>query len=260
MSLMSKTLVSSNILTNVAQQSYMAHCNMWFRMGRETDDDFIFHAPNRNAIDVSRNQAAKMALECDCDYLLMYDDDSLPHPQTYMSLKKADKDVIMALSYIRGYPFEPMFFKFGGQAINPDTDVKSSLLLYYRDFAEAIDKDGLVVCDAVGFHCVLIKCSLLKKMQPPYFVTYPGASTEDVYFCMKAKKEVGKDVSICVDTKVPAGHLLQPVVVDQTNVNELRLFHHPNKDAVDKKEMPEQPYPTIIDHDPKEIEKWLESV
>lgn len=249
---MSKVLVSSNILTNVAQAPYMSHCNMWFRMGRESQDTFIFHAPNRNAIDSSRNQAAQLALNSQCDYLLMYDDDSYLHPKTYESLKAADKDIIMALSYIRGYPYEPMFFKFSGEKTDNDTGIKNSALMYYRDFSSNIDKNGLVECDAVGFHCVLIKCDILKRMSFPYFVTYPGASTEDVYFCMKAKKELKNKVSIFVDTKVPAGHLLTPEIVNYNNVTQLR-----ERTA---KEMPVQPYEKIIDHSEKEVLAWLKSV
>ncbi len=243
---MSKVLVSSNILTNVAQAPYMAHCNMWFRMGRECDDEFIFHAPNRNAIDVSRNQAAKLALQSECDYLLMYDDDSVPHPRTYESLKKADKDIIMALSYIRGYPYEPMFFKYGKAADG------SKVMLYYRDFAQEIDENGLVECDAVGFHFVMIKCSVLKRMSYPYFVTFPGASTEDVYFCLKAKEELKGNVGIFVDTKVPAGHQLPAEIVNYNNVAELR----------DRREgpIPDQIDYSVQDHSKEEIDKWRKSV
>jgi hypothetical protein len=64
--------------------------------------------------------------------------------------------------------------------------------------------EGVIDVDAVGFSCALIKCSLLKKINPPYFVTGPF-NTEDIYFCVKAQQLV-PDVTIVVDTSVKTFH------------------------------------------------------
>ena len=48
---------------------------------------------------------------------------------------------------------------------------------------------------------------VFKKMEAPYFYT-GTANTEDIYFCIKAKSVI-PDLTICVDTTVPAGHPLK---------------------------------------------------
>ena len=164
--------------------------------------------PGRMSIDNMRNAAAKVALELECDYLMFIDDDMLLHPETFESLLKADKDIVMALTFIRGGD-----------------------LTHYLDWQDNIDKDGLVEAAAIGFATVLIKTHLLKKLEPPYFLT-AGGHTEDVYFCCRVKAEIGEHVGIFVDTKVPTGHILEPEIVHVTTVAKLREYHKKEVKAV----------------------------
>lgn len=174
-------------------------------------------APGRMSIDNMRNMAAKVALEQECDYLMFIDDDMVLHPDTFESLLKADKDIVMALTFIRGGEFPPMFFKKVPREKGYD-------LTYYTDWKDHVDENGLVECQALGFATVLIKTEILKKLEPPYFLTISG-STEDVYFCCKAKQEIGEHVSIFVDTKVPTGHIVEPEIAHVTTVEKLREYH-----------------------------------
>ena len=222
---MSKTLVSINILDNVNAQAYSSHCQEWFRLGRTTKDDFVLFTPNRYSIDNARNQAAKYALQTECDYLYFIDDDIVLTPNTYQALKNDIEthgfDIAQALTIIRGYPFHPMMFRkkimlFGN----------NNQLDYFDDYKNYIDENKLVECDAVGFSAVLIKCNLLNRINPPYFVT--GAElTEDIYFCLKLKDKLSNTVRFCTDTFVPTAHLMLPEAVSAANREHLKEHYKP---------------------------------
>lgn len=213
------------MLTQVDSAVYNSHNQLWYRIGKHfPQHKFFQYTPERTTIDNCRNLAAKFALEQECDYLLFIDDDMILHEMTFQSLfeniQKPNVDVVMALTYIRGYPFHPMFF------IDHDkeaTEVKQ--LDYYDDFQEHINPEThLVEVDSIGCACVMIKCSLIKKLEPPYFVTTPH-HTEDVYFCMKAKKTLGRNnVGIFVDCGVPTMHMMDKIGVNHRNVEILRTF------------------------------------
>lgn len=203
-----KCLVAVNILTQVDSGVYNSHNQLWYRIGKHFPEaKFLQYTPERTTIDNCRNFAAKTALEQECDYLLFIDDDMILHEMTFQSLveniQRPNVDIVMALTYIRGYPFHPMHF------ICRDKEIKEiNALDFYDDFEKDIDpKTYLVEVDAIGCACVLIKCDLIKKLEPPYFVTTPH-HTEDVYFCMKAKRTLGRNnVHIYVDCGVPTTHM-----------------------------------------------------
>lgn len=218
---MSKILVGVNVLTSVESEVYGNHCELFFHFGRRMPEhDFILYHPRRTSIDRMRNLAAKYALEFECDYLCFIDDDVLVDRECLASLLKADKDVVAALTYIRGYPFNPMVFKYiynngnGDKVLGYDTELKA-------------DPEGLVECEAVGFSCVLIKCELLRKVSTPYFIT-GSHHTEDVYFCVKAKKEF-PNTAIFTDIKYATSHRLNSEYVTQSNVQKLRNYYKPTE-------------------------------
>lgn len=216
-----KFLIGINILTNVDAQVYGNHAAWFYHLGRLSKDknwEFILYTPWRTSIDRMRNQAAQFALESDCDYLMFVDDDMILQMDTIESLVAADKDIIMAHTYIRGYPYNPMAFKATGTFGSDDY-----MLTHYKDIEDHGDENSLVAVDAVGFATVLIKCSLLKRISKPYFVTTVN-STEDVYFCLKCKQEY-PEVTIAVDLKCPTGHLLDREFVHVTNVKALRNYY-----------------------------------
>ncbi len=178
-----------------------------------------------------RNDCARIALEHKCDYLMFIDDDVAVKPNTYESLRAADKDVVMAITYVRGYPFHPMFFKHS-ETIDMGNGKLRRNLAFHDDYEDSIDENGLVKTGAVGFSCVLIKVDVMRAMTPPYFVTGPG-HTEDVYFCLKAAAELEPEPTIYVDTKVSTSHQLMPDMVDSDNVKKLREFYKPELDEND---------------------------
>lgn len=239
----SKTLVCCNVLDSIRNAAYMSHTNFWYRLGKlaeRTGDQFLSFFPYRMSIDAARNQAAKIALDQECDYILFYDDDSYIHADTYESLKASGYDIVMAHTYIRGVPFHPMFFK----EIARERGV---IALSYMDDETRPDESGVLPCAAVGFSTCLIKTHLLNKVKHPYFVTGSGM-TEDVYFCLKAT-DAFPEVKIGADFKVAAGHILNPEIVSLANVEKLRKFY-----GVDIKKN------SIGDHDGEDILKWIDQL
>lgn len=212
-----KTLVGVNTLTSVDQLVYLSHCNFWTRTVKQfPNDEFLFYTPHRMSVDNMRNATVKAAIEYKCDYVLFIDDDVIVEPHTFKSLYECKLDVCMALTFIRGYPFRPMFFKF----VKDETGLD-----YYDNYEEHIDENGIVRCDAIGCSCVLIKTWVFKELQEPWFVTVPNKCTEDVFFCMKMKDELKTPYTIGVDTKVPTAHKLSAEYVGVQNRKALLAFH-----------------------------------
>ena len=211
-----KTLILVNTLQAVNSAVYSNHCQFWaYLKSHYPKDQFLFFTPHRMSIDTARNLAAKTALEQECDYLMFLDDDVLVEPTTFDSMLAANKDVVMALTYLRSYPFKPMLFTAHATQQNG--------LVFYEDFEKHINADGLVECEAIGFSCALLRCDVLKRMVPPFFVTGPN-NTEDIYFCVEAKKQLG-EVSIYTDVKVPTGHLLSPEVITRGTRDHLMTYY-----------------------------------
>ena len=207
-----KILWAINILTEVDGQAYPSHLVQAFRIGRDTNYDFMLFTPRRMSIANARNAAVEYALLKECDYVYFTDDDMELNVNTLQTLIKRDKDIIMALCYIRGLPYSPMVFRWvdseEARTKCADIQVDGKLITLWEDCEKSVTEEGLIEnVAAVGCAATLIKTSVFKQLQSPWF--YTGTSnTEDVYFCMKAWSRIA-DLSIAVDTTVPAGHILK---------------------------------------------------
>lgn len=214
-----KILIGCNLLASIDSIAYSNHMQFWYNLGKKfgPETQFVFYAPRRMSIDHMRNNAAKLALANECDYLFFYDDDVLLPDNTLERLIAADRDIAAGITLVRSTPYNPMIFRY----------VKTGTIYSmtcYDDYEENIDEKGLLECDAVGFSCCLIKVSALKRMQPPYFVTGPD-NTEDVYFCHKYNQEnrsSRKIHQVVVDTKVVTGHLLDKYYVSPDNAKSFK--------------------------------------
>jgi hypothetical protein len=199
-----KTLVCTNTLTVINQSVYANHIQFYFRLGRNyPEDQFALFTPVRMTIDACRNEAVRVALANEFDYVMFVDDDVLIPFDAYKRLKDANKDIVAGWTVIRGYPFNNMFF----------IENKQGGLDFHNDVP--LDAKELIKVDAIGCSCVLIKCELLKKIPPPYFVT-GTYNTEDIYFCRKAKEFV-PNVEIFVDPLVKTPHMLALEAVTPEN-------------------------------------------
>jgi len=200
---MSKILLAVNTLTSVDTAVYSNHCQFWFRLGRSSSHEMMLYHPRRMSIDRMRNVAARVALDNNCDYLMFVDDDVLIPTNALDKLIEVDADIVSGWTIIRGYPYENMFFRYMDEGQVHLTQVKDKELprgSFTPDGGEVID------VDAVGFSCVLIKTSLLKKVEPPFFVTGPR-NTEDIYFCVKVQKNIS-GVTIKTHLGVKTSHCL----------------------------------------------------
>ena len=207
-----KVLWAVNILTEVDGQAYPSHLVQAFRIGRDTDYDFMLFTPRRMSIANARNAAVETALMNECDYIYFTDDDMELNVNTLQTLVKRDKDIIMAMCYIRGLPYSPMVFKWVEQAEAvskiADTKLDGRYITLWEDCEKFVNEDGLIEnVAAVGCAATLIKTEVFKHLKAPWF--YTGTSnTEDVYFCMKAQQHI-ENLQIAVDTTIPAGHVLK---------------------------------------------------
>ncbi len=225
-----KIMVGTNTLTQVDQLAYVNHCNLWFRFGRDYPNiDFGFSSPRRASIDRMRNQTAQAALENNFDYLMFIDDDVLVPKNCLTGLLACDSDIAAGHTIIRGYPYDNMFFKY----LDPEHEEG---LTFNND--PVLNDKGVIDCAAVGFSLVLIKCDLLRKVPPPYFVT-GTKNTEDVYFCIKAKK-YNPETTIVVDPKITTAHILGSEVIEPENKEAYKKFFEQQFPSMVKKKHPDE--------------------
>lgn len=198
-----KIVVGTNSLTESQYPAYTNHCQFWFRLGRSYPHiDFIFNNPARMSIDRMRNMTAKVALSIDADYILFLDDDVIVNPNYGLKqLLDCRADIAAGRVCVRGYPFNYMSFQL---------DRRKDLIMDTK-----LPRKGIVDRDAVGFSFALIKTKLLRDMEEPYFITGLN-STEDVYFCVKARSAKPK-CTIKVNCACDCGHILWPEIISEVN-------------------------------------------
>lgn len=167
---------------------------------------------------VAREEAAKLAIEWDCDYLFMIDDDMICPDTMFEQLWKRNVDIVAALAFTRNYPHHPVLYQ-SIEEFDPATRkdwFKNSPIFRYP-------KNQLVEVDAVGFGAVLIKRRVLDGVPSPRFMSTCGTG-EDIYFCYQAKKHGYRVFS---DTACPIGHLSHPLNVTEEYVEQLRAKSEP---------------------------------
>lgn len=211
-----KICIGTNTLSMIDRLAYANHSQFFFTLGKNYPNWKVATVtPPRMTIDVMRNFTAKFALDNGFDYVLFLDDDVLL-PRPFDGLEKLIRTgapIAAGWTIIRGYPFDNMFFK---------EDDKGGLRRY-NDFKGHEDGSGIVECDAVGFSFCLIDCNLLRKIPAPYFVT-GTRNTEDIYFCMKARKYV-PGVRIVTDTTIDTGHIFVPEILTPGNRDSYKKYY-----------------------------------
>ena len=205
-----KITICINSLVSTTQPAYSNHIQFFYNIGKEMSDLQVHLVnPSRMSVDRCRNLAADIALENECDYLLFLDDDVLvPYKGALQRLIAADGDIVAGDVLIRGYPFDHMMFRY-------TDDEKHNLKSMANLPVEELLVSQVLPVDAVGFSFCLIRVDLLKKIPKPYFITGPQ-NTEDIYFCLKAKKFV-PDCTIKVDASQICAHILWNEAIDMRN-------------------------------------------
>lgn len=213
-------------LTMVSNKAYATHLQFAYKLAKDNPEfQFILFTPYRMTIANFRNMAAKAALETEAEYLMFVDDDAvlLNCADIFKRLKdkiddEPNKHIIMPLVYVRGYPFNPMFFK------SVYNEEKGKHLDFYVDFKEQpVDEKNLLEVEAIGCSTCLIKTEVFKAIEEPFFLTGMH-NTEDVFFCSKCRDYI-KNIGIYVATDIDASHLLDPLFVNDDNVEIFREFY-----------------------------------
>jgi hypothetical protein len=155
---------------------------------------------------LARESITDNARGINAQYLFMFDDDMIVMPDLFERLFKHQKDIVAALAFTRLPPYKPVVYN-----LNKGWDAVEKSDYYLNMTAEHYPKDQLVECDAVGFGAVLIKLSLLDKMEKPWFMTTSGAG-EDIHFCHMAGRS---GAHIFVDTATKIGHLGERVIITE---------------------------------------------
>lgn len=195
---------------------------LFYHLGRrQTDYDFMQLFAQRMSIDRFRNWAAAAAQIHKCKYLIFIDDDmKLPTDAADKLIEgvvNGGYHILAALTYIRGYPFKIMSFKF---------DLLSGrkrLVNLTQSDVEGVPAGGIIPCEAIGTAVCMIDVDVFRQIPKPYFLTGPHG-TEDIYMCCKAK-ELIPSCKIGTHTGVQTGHLIEPESISHSTRAALMAYY-----------------------------------
>jgi len=218
-----KVTIGIPVYSDVKTEAFSGFMREFYLLGqRSMDTGDVFHlmTPMRCSWVDARNEIVKTAIETGSDYVYFIDDDMVLlqtqeeverrdwRDSHFSKLLATDKDIVSALTFVRGHPCHPVIGKVDANTVGPDGKVKSVWVEEYEE--------GLVECDFIGLACCLIKTEVFKKMVKPWFWFSTscghGGCGEDVHFCNKAKMMGHK---IWVDTRIKTGHLSLREMVDE---------------------------------------------
>jgi hypothetical protein len=171
---------------------------------------------------------AKVAIECNAEYVLFLDDDVLVNPNYGLKqLLDCKADIAAGRVCVRGYPFDYMVFK----NVKKDPD--------HMIICNKLPKKGIYQCDAVGFSFALIKVDLIKRLEEPWFVTGLN-NTEDIYFCRRARI-VDPKCKIAVNCECYCNHILWSETIGEENRKAYKKFVEATNPGIKVKPGPENP-------------------
>jgi GT2 family glycosyltransferase len=164
---------------------------------------FQFHNLTRAPIHMARNLAADYALDNGFDYLVQLDDDATFPPDVIRRLLSHGKDVVTALAYQRKPPHATCVFEIGEDGLLGKP-------------MEGIEHTGLRKVDVSGFHCSIMRTSVVKRLRDAgirfYYGGFENKVGEDFAMCLNLKK-IG--IPVHCDTDLISGHIGEAIVVDE---------------------------------------------
>lgn len=167
--------------------------------------EFYWFTTGRLLTQMAREKLIREALAGGADYLIMYDDDMLlPIDMAWKLLQDMEQhpeiDILAPLAFMRSAPHHAVIYN-----VIEGYDPVRHQDYYINEFYKNYPKDTLVECDAVGFGAVCIKLDMVRKgMRDPYFMSTTNTG-EDIWFCVKAKREA--KARVFMDTRIKLGHL-----------------------------------------------------
>jgi GT2 family glycosyltransferase len=188
------------------------HAEEWTRvdflknlMGLRRSDGvgFEYLQVSRAPIQMARQLAADFALDRGFDWWVQLDDDATFPSDLLRRLISHQKDVVCALAYQRKPPHLPCVFELGEDGLLGAP-------------MEGIERTGLRKVDVSGFHCSIMRTSVIKRLRDAgikqYFGGFDNKVGEDFAFSLNAKKA---GVQLYCDTELISGHIGSAIVVDE---------------------------------------------
>lgn len=199
------------------------HAEEWTRvefmknmLGLRRSDNvgFEYLQISRAPIHLARQLACDFAVDNGFEWMVQLDDDATFPPDVLRRLLSHQKDVVCALAYQRKPPHSPCIFELG------DTGLLGAPM-------EGIEHTGLRRVDVSGYHCSVIRTSVIKRLRegtknPDGSVAVPGTRQyfggfdnklgEDFAFSINLKK-IG--IKIHCDTELISGHIGSATIVDE---------------------------------------------
>lgn len=175
--------VPAHFASSLATLSKVGECIVAFQMG-----SLIYN---------SRNDLAKKAIECECDYILWLDSDMVFEPDILIKLlnDRESGDIISGLYFRRVQPFTPVLFsklemKDGICDWQPQTEIPN----------------GIFTVDGCGFGCVLMPTQVVFDVFAKYGDCFSpiNGTGEDLSFCWRARQ---CGYSVVCDPTVSLGHV-----------------------------------------------------
>lgn len=186
--------------------------------------EFYWGNVGRILTPLARERLTEFAIELGADFMLHIDDDMLIPVDMFerlmATMEEHQADIVAPLAFMRNAPHWPVIYR-----INEGYDHVARKPYMEREFVKNYPKDSVLECDAIGFGSALIRMSMVKRMNRPYFMSTTSYG-EDIWFCHCARKEA--KAKIVVDTRIKLGHVGNPIIVDEAmyerhnNVEQIR--------------------------------------
>lgn len=171
-------------------------------MVKTTKHDIDIYTAAGTLIFDQRNQLVRTAIEAKCDYIVFIDADMRFPKDTITQLLKHNKDIIGVNATTRSEPVMPT-----AKMLNIIEDGSCIWQPIYSNSFSGISK-----ADGIGCGVMMIKASIFKKLEEPYFYfeQLPNNKIlgEDIYFCIKAK-DAGIDTWVDHDLSMGIKHIGQ---------------------------------------------------
>src|SRR3989304_345912 len=191
--------VGSDIYHNHLGMVMVAACKHGIKFGgcSVTKNQLIWAARNNLVESVLGDPDVK-----DDDFIFWVDSDVLLEPDILPRLLDSgkDKDIITGIYYQKAPPYWPLIM------LKLPFEKREGMHQFLYDYPK-----GNYRVDAIGFGCVLVRVSVFKKIEKPWF-DWTVESGEDIYFCVQAKKH---NIEIWTDTNAVVGHVGEPVVITE---------------------------------------------
>lgn len=138
----------------------------------------------------------KIIREMHGEWLWVMGDDHRFRDDMLMRLLDRQVDIVVPIASRRGTPFQSVLYKYAA------LDTSSYLTYSWDDLSIDYPNGGLAVVDAAGSAGMLIRKHVLDTVKDPWFVWYEEKVSEDVGFCLKARR-CGFNIYADLDQTLP---------------------------------------------------------